>query len=314
MLNLYNIKKINHPYEAKKWTPNKVNPQKYKAIIPLPYFHEGSENIGAAPMNDKIIEKSFLLSMQTGIPLTAVKMSRTSFSQTLQQLEMGHEFTKIPATMLLGAKKPFILLQDIKDTTTLPELINMVPIAKTDSFRLFSFSPRMLEVLLLQRATSIERQAQNQLNSLYFFKDYEETPTTKAFTGKGALAKKATETITLADTACLYCNDSLSVSFWLYGNIENIAAFKLLINNGKNVQRVHLLNHVKAVNNQWVLIEYFYTPKNKKLLVNLIKEGAKETEIIYIDNLLIRAAQYDVLQRTKNFAAKNNRYYSLGNP
>lgn len=314
MLNLYNIKKIDNPYEVKKWTPNKVNLNNYKAIIPLPFFHEGSENIGAVPPSDAIIEQSFLLSMQTGIPLTAVKMSRTSLSETLQQLEMGYEYTKIPSPMQGGAKKPFLLLQYKNDSTTLPELEGMQPIATTDSFRLYRFSPKILEVVLLKRVTTIDREAQTQLNTLYFSNGYEDLKSEKAFIGTGALAKSADETITLADTTCLYCGDSLSVSFWVYAHMEGLPQLKLLVKEGKQVKRLHIPDYVKAINNDWMLVEYTYKPKSKKLKLQLIKEGAAKGQIIYIDNLLVRAAQYDVLQRTPDFAAKNNRYYSLNNP
>ncbi len=314
MLNLYNIKQINNPFEVQQWTPKKVNPNNYKAIIPLPFFHEGSENIGATPADDGIVAKSLLLSMQTGIPLTAVKMSRTSLSETLQQLEMGYEYTQIPRPMQGGAKKPFLLLQYINDSTTLPELEGMQPIATLDSFRLYRLSPKILEVVLLKRATTIDREAQTQLNTLYFSKGYEDLKAEKAFIGIGALAKSASETITLADTTCLYCGDSLSVSFWVYAHMEGLPQLKLLVKEGKETRRVQVLDYAKAFNNDWMLVEYNYKPKSKKLHLQLIKEGAAKGQIIFIDNLLVRAAQYDVLQRTPDFAAKNNRYYSLNNP
>ena len=107
VFNVHNSALINNPYEPQQWTPLKVNAKNYKSIISLPFFHEGSENIGATPPNDRIVEQSLLLSMQTGIPLNAVKMSRTSLGETLQQLEMGYEYTQIPRPMQGGAKKPF---------------------------------------------------------------------------------------------------------------------------------------------------------------------------------------------------------------
>lgn len=314
MFNLHNIGLINNANPTQSWTPKKVNPNNYKAIIPLPFFHEGSENIGATPPNDRIVEQSLLLSLQTGIPLTAVKMSRTSLSETLQQLEMGYEYTQIPRPMQIGPKKPFLLLQYISDTTTLPELADMQPIAVTDSFRLYRFSPKILEVVLLKRATAIERQAQTQVNPLYFYNGYENQTAPKAFTGKGALVKNADEIVTLADTTCLYCGDSLSVSFWVYAHMEGLPQLKLLVKEGQKTTRIHVPNHIKAFKNDWMLVEYNYQPKTPKLHLQLIKEGAAKGQMLYIDNLLIRAAQYDVLQVLPNYAAKNNRYYSLYNP
>ncbi|MFM6933910.1 MAG: hypothetical protein ACKOXP_00565 [Flavobacteriales bacterium] len=54
----------------------------YQAILPLPWFHIGSEIFGKEAPNEAI-RLAFLLSAHTGKPLYAVMLGRTSISQTI---------------------------------------------------------------------------------------------------------------------------------------------------------------------------------------------------------------------------------------
>lgn len=315
---VYNVQQLsrkNNPYKKVNWALNKINPQNYQAIIPMPYFHEGAESIGATPDNYKIVEESLLLSMQTGIPLQGVKLSRTSIGQTLSQLELGYEITKVAQPLYTKSKKPFLLLQYTGQKPTIPELQDIIPIAKTDSFKLYSFSPKLLELLLIKRATEIEQKAILQSNSLYIYDNYDSTWSAQVFAGKGALQAPANTAINLADTTCKFCNDTVAVSFWLYAKMDGLDQLKLLVNtDGDNYERVQLLNHIKSFNKNWMLIEYKYVPATQKVKLKVIQDEGKVSQNIYADNLIIRAAKYDVLQAMPLFVSKNNRVIFQNTP
>ncbi len=57
------------------------NKSQYQAILPLPWFHIGSEMYGKEP-SEKTLWNSFILSSHTGMPIYAMLMGRTSISQT----------------------------------------------------------------------------------------------------------------------------------------------------------------------------------------------------------------------------------------
>ncbi len=59
----------------------------YQAIMPLPYFHVGSESIWISPKCGSE-QKIFTLSAATGLPTNAVMMSRTSLSQTYKNVAL----------------------------------------------------------------------------------------------------------------------------------------------------------------------------------------------------------------------------------
>lgn len=62
-------------------------PNDFQAILPLPYFALGSEKFGLEPTSISAGE-GFRASYQTGLPLAAVMMSRTSLAQSLSSMNL----------------------------------------------------------------------------------------------------------------------------------------------------------------------------------------------------------------------------------
>ena len=79
----------NNELPEDKWLQD-IDVDKFQAIMPLPYFHVGSEVYwidGAAESR----ESAFTISWKTGLPINAVLMSRTSISQTMENLALYFE-------------------------------------------------------------------------------------------------------------------------------------------------------------------------------------------------------------------------------
>lgn len=92
------------------WVKNH-NWNDYQAIMPFPYFHIGSENYwtnGDSP----VIDHAFIASLKTGLPLNAVMLSRTSISQTLNNLDLYYEpCREYPVLKDLETTKPYLLIR-----------------------------------------------------------------------------------------------------------------------------------------------------------------------------------------------------------
>lgn len=88
------------------------NTGKYEAIIPIPFFHIGSECLYKYS-SDELIKKAFFNSMNHGNKLLSTMSSRTSFTQTMNVFDL---FTgeKVDST-LNNNKKPYLILVDKKD-------------------------------------------------------------------------------------------------------------------------------------------------------------------------------------------------------
>jgi hypothetical protein len=70
-----------------KWV-NEIDVEKFQAIMPLPYFHIGSESSWIEPRCD-MAKQMFLASLKTGLPCNGVMMGRTSLSQTYKNIELS---------------------------------------------------------------------------------------------------------------------------------------------------------------------------------------------------------------------------------
>ncbi len=82
--------------------PN-INYDDFQAIISLPNFSIGSDNFWVHP-DGAVAQESQVLSIQTGLPLTAAMLTRTSLSRTIKELQFVSEPYRYP-----------LLLNDIKD-------------------------------------------------------------------------------------------------------------------------------------------------------------------------------------------------------
>ncbi len=70
--------------------------ENYQAIVPLPYFNVGNDHylaIGGA----ESVQKSLVLSVQTGIPITGAMLTRSSPMQAFKQLQLVSEPYRRPA-------------------------------------------------------------------------------------------------------------------------------------------------------------------------------------------------------------------------
>ncbi len=93
----------------KKWN---VAAGDFQALVSRPYFHVGSErmNIGEDQLSF-VAPDAFSLSAATGLPLTSVMMSRTSFSQAMESLGWGMEPLRPPKLLeRLRDQRPLLLL------------------------------------------------------------------------------------------------------------------------------------------------------------------------------------------------------------
>lgn len=86
---------------ASHWMQH-VNPEKYSAIIVLPYFHAGSENLLAN--EPTYCGQAFEASIRTGLPMMNVVMSRTSLGQTWKHMQF-----------VTATDRPLEILGDLHD-------------------------------------------------------------------------------------------------------------------------------------------------------------------------------------------------------
>jgi len=98
---------------------SRIEVSRYQAILPFPFFHIGSENIGA---DCDISMKNFIydLSIKTGLPTFAASMSRTSLGQSFRELSLSQEVMQMPQILYdLPASTQILLVCDTSQSNHL---------------------------------------------------------------------------------------------------------------------------------------------------------------------------------------------------
>jgi len=89
-----------------------IQPESYQAILTLPYFNLGSDQFWIEP-EGFILQQSLIYAAATGLPTSSAMLSRSSRSQTLDQMQWMGEPYRLPRILNnLSDKRPFLLLVD----------------------------------------------------------------------------------------------------------------------------------------------------------------------------------------------------------
>ncbi len=173
-----------------------VDAQQYQAILPLPYFHVGSENVWREPKCD-ILRQSFIVSLKSGLPSMGVMLSRTSLSQTYKSLALVSTPVS-PFNILadLPNKKPILLMvENCNDLSTSEKgLVQHSSLVwQGPKFAFYKLPVDQLHSIAFQGQLAFEREmepvyAGTDSVSLIYFNGFDNNPVPQAFHGSGAFS------------------------------------------------------------------------------------------------------------------------------
>ncbi|MQY78324.1 MAG: hypothetical protein GH151_03895 [Bacteroidetes bacterium] len=314
---------------------HEINPGNYQAIIPLPYFHIGSENLWIHPKCE-ILKYTYIASLKTGLPTTGVLLSRTSLGQSFHNIEMMLEPYRKPEILDdLPNNKPFLLLAAKCDELNDNEkrlLSEAEFITGNEMFSLYSLPVNKLRKLASSMAEKVKQEIEEtdlklqgdfmvKDSSLYFYYDgYEKEEGNLAYYGNYGYEGVLSDYNTLFwDRLPVSGTDSVFVvSFWL-GNARKDLISRSTIefawtDSTDQVIRTEyrfIGNLYALLDGNWALVEHKIEMKDMEFKIKITvwnKELRKEKLIV--DELLIRHSSQDIYQKYYNGIAKNNRFYS----
>ena len=311
---------------------SQIDPDDYQAILPLPYFHVGSENIWIESQYNTQ-EITMIASLKTGLPTTAVQLSRTSISQTYKSYSLVTEPFEAQAILNdLPNDKPFLLLVNRKYSLNEDEqrLIQSSELV----FRSDLLEIRKLPINELKkiRERYISENRENYKNAkLYQKGDIEITDSTSFFilnsfddqksditySGEGALHYPAQSWKNiLDDTLKAEPGTKFIVSFWMY-NYEKDgylrAGIELVQRNPATQEVTNYFysnphRHIKGFDGDWALIELEMTVnnKNERVTIALQNNVLKHTDFV-VDELLVREKGVDIYDFSSERHQRNGR-------
>lgn len=231
-----------------------VQQHPFQAILYLPYYHVGSENIWMTPVPGEL-ENSFRLSLETGLPLMNVMLGRTSLDQTRMSVSLVLQAAEEPTILkFLNPAQPILLVTE-NWTQLRPgeqELVNRaIPVS-------LSGMPSKTSYYLLP------------IDSIRRF-------TPPYYNGVEQLIDVAGKTLIREDVFKPLMNDSLiEVSLGLSGWMEDVVPRTNLIIKciNKNGQEEEILNQA--------LFNFYNHPFGDHILVNTaipVKSGTKGIQV-----------------------------------
>lgn len=192
---------------------NGYQKEDFQAAIGLPFFHIGSEKLWLQDNdNDRTFYFCSQIAMQTGIPMTDVLMSRTSWHQTFENVRLADgPFTPKPVLDLFSDKAVLILVN--KNFPLEPKeeewIQNGAFIGERNNLELYSVNLKNLVAFEKDLRDSIaaiafEKTAQEGLigkePDFFFTRHFEDRPSEISFSGTGAFnpAKKEAQQLIAA--------------------------------------------------------------------------------------------------------------------
>lgn len=216
------------------WVPQ-IGKNTYQAILPLPYFHVGSENVWLDPKCD-ILRQSFIVSLKSGLPSMGVMLSRTSLSQTYKSLALACQpVSPYPIVNDLPNRKPLLLMVDnCKDLNSSEK--NLVQHASLvwqgPKFAFYQLPVVQLDTIALQgeKAFADEMKAIHEGTAdstrILYYNGFESTPDKEAFYGSGVYSGEIKDWNHLVDKQIRngMPGDTCELLFWVKGYQTDLMA------------------------------------------------------------------------------------------
>jgi hypothetical protein len=317
-----------------KWV-NQLDASQFQAILPIPYFHVGSENIWIdAGFNS--LENTLIASLKTGLPTTGVMMGRTSISQTYRNysllLEPTHDFEvlndyKNGKDILLIRMKgyepnrdeqrlldatSFITGNDQFDLLRLPfASLKQIPA----NYRKQELSSFKTEALLEKNNLLL-----NDTASFLYYQSYDDE-TAAAFLGKGAHQLRVLDWNTLLEKKLTGTKkgDTYLASFWLKDfKRDAYPRFVIEINqtddSGKSINYFFsdIHRYIRAIDQDWAMFEFpvVIQEDNTSLKISIKNEVLRHADYL-IDELLIHKSDCNMFRQSDGMLIKNTREFRM---
>ncbi len=318
--------------EANAWV-NEVDASKYQAILPIPYFHVGSENIWIDATHG-VKETTMLASLKTGLPTAGVELSRTSISQTYNNFALVTEpLERLEFPDFLPDERPLLLLQ-MKGYQPSVQEQRMVDhsrlLTEAPAFVLYELPVATIrrlnlmykdEVISKYETTSLIDRNGWQVSdpgAWFLWQPFDDISAGPSFDGEGAMTYPARQWHTVwQDTLHrVPSGTALMVSFWVRNYRQDAylrANIEFFLKNPATDETTFYLysdffRHIKAFSGDWALIEFPFETKNDNEIAKLsIRNTVLPRAGYAIDELMIREQGLDVFRRDDRWLWYNNR-------
>ena len=283
-----------------------IDPTDYQAILPLPFFHVGSENVWLEAKCD-ILRQSFIVSLKSGLPSMGVMLSRTSLSQTYKSLALvNNPISPFQILNDLPNKKPLLLMVENCNELTSAEknlVLHSSLVWKGPKFTFYQLPIAQLDTIALQGKESFN----NEMNAIYegkadstkllYFNGFENNPQKETFYGKGAFSgeMKNWNRIIEENIKNGLPGDTCELLFWVKGYQTDLmprSNFEFVQKNGEETvdYKFDQFQHFYcSLNEDWMRIRIPFVLKSTNDFITLaIRNTGLNHFQLLVDDVIIR--------------------------
>ena len=319
-----NMNKIHKDFEWVK----KVENLNFQAIITLPYFHVGSENIWIDP-GPEPMKYAYLSSLHTGKPLVNVLLNRNSLSETYDHIRIIQEPYILPNFVTLKSKSPYLLvvLKNLPLTNYEQEMLNSSRrIDENEKLIIAELPSSYFEERITAKLNFLPKlETQNYFKfDQVFYSDSSELFKMNLFAADPATKNSNVKSDTLIHFPRIYDdvlpmrNDSTEfyISFWISNFTDDViprSVAEVAIWNGDQLAKVDyfsLGSQLVTVDGKEGLIEIkFKAFKGQRMTLVPLNEIIHPGTQISWHNVMLRSVEDSIWCKNENGWMLNNRYY-----
>jgi len=315
-----------------KWL-NDVDLNQYQSVIPLPYYHLGSENIWMQEQGS-ILQHAFALSMFTGIPSSGIYLSRTSISQSLKNIQFAGEPYRIsPLIHDLTNTKPFLVLvmQDVALNNGELKLCSLSKkLFQNDVLSVYSFNPDTIlkhnfyadvcNILNENRHFDHDEFISSEFKKNAIYQSFDTLKNDLSYRGTGCFKGDITQ------YNCLFSgnipnynlNSEYEFSFWMnYFDRDKVARTNLIITyldeNDVMYKEDWFIpgKNFSIIDSSWALVSYRFRLRNAKEKIRItLQNDLLSKGVLLVDEFMIRPVGINIFLLNDSNIVMNNRSYS----
>jgi hypothetical protein len=320
-----NVTQLKHAADYPEHWLKTVDFSPYQAILPLPYYHIGSENIWME-YNYELHQQVQKTAFHTGLPDMGVNLSRTPLSETLKSVQLVLEPCDIPEILAeLPDNRPILILSTAElfgsAWQKYPHLLSKAKmIFENGQIKLLRLDLDQIRAYKRDQTAAIEREMQN--SSTYasgntswrttvpdvplVHQHFDERPAPEQFQGKGALSG------TMRDTLRLWRGQlpagRYAFSCWVRAVRDLNLTHVLHFDEQEHRQEEGIRFHIKTIIDGWALVELDFTNHNGGVTDIYFHRKGLET-VFVADEMLIRPANTFCYRREPGWVVRNNYWY-----
>lgn len=314
---------------------DKVDFTPYQAMLPLPYYHVGSENIWIF-LDGFHYRRMLTATFQTGLPDMGVNMSRTSIGHMIKSVQFTQNPLEPPALLEdLPDNRPIALMinpakwDEVK--TKYPHLVEPATLVLNDKdVRIMSLVPDSVRAWSRRQALAMSAKMDSvnlvpaskgwksdRAPGWFYYQSFDSLTTTeRIFQGTGAFSGNMGDTVWIWNKPMP--KGTYNVSLWVYvkrdmGMTHEMKIFQNSRADGHEINFRHegLRFYLKSIVDDWALFDMELTVYEDNSDVHMFLQKSGVFEPFFLDEVLIKQSDFNLYRRTPNSVTINNYWYKM---